>query len=614
MKGQKQKVALVFGTLPTIEEIDQFQLIGDQVDLSVISSESVCGFIMKSSRFQNLRCLALPDHDENATYLPGLEKALTGYDQVIIKERTGLYAFQAVKAKSRHKFKLTTWVDNLTPFPAEDVDQIKTIREEVNAATDMFFVQTVAAKNTLLVEGVEEARISVVAPWVNSQVDRTAANRAKALEKLGLPESAVVIAHIGQIEWEEGLLDLINGLKLARGEDSETERRVRLVFCGIGEFGPDLRNALLNLNMDDLVTYVSPDRSGIEVVTQAADFLYLSSTPGRDRVEGDPFRILTAMAHGIPVIASRSPLVEEFCGKHRIDFCASSPASIAEALQKALCASALKNNVVKKNLSTVEQSYSQEVAQVSFTNFVNQISGVLVNSDQLSIEDQIVQVENYVSNKQYLNAIEMIESVFANQNLSAHQSSNLYRLIGDCFAKLGDNESAKGAYTKALSQDEYSAKAYIGLGTVSLVRETYDSAVFNFQKAIGLSPKDEMANLGLGLAFQGLREFKEAMKWVEKSLELSPDNKSALYTAVQIGHDMGDYTQTSKVLENYLGIHPTDLNFGYTLAGIYFSQGDQAKAAKITDSILAVDPQHQLANELRNQIGAAKLAESGTKS
>jgi tetratricopeptide (TPR) repeat protein len=123
-----------------------------------------------------------------------------------------------------------------------------------------------------------------------------------------------------------------------------------------------------------------------------------------------------------------------------------------------------------------------------------------------------------------------------------------------------------------------------------------------------------MANLGLGLAFQGLREFKEAMKWVEKSLELSPDNKSALYTAVQIGHDMGDYTQTSKVLENYLGIHPTDLNFGYTLAGIYFSQGDQAKAAKITDSILAVDPQHQLANELRNQIGAAKLAESGTKS
>ena len=117
MKGQKQKVALVIGTLPTIEEVDQFQLISDQVDLSVIASESICGFLLKSSKFQNLRCLALPDHDENPTFLPGLEKALNGFDSVIIKERTGLYAFQAVKAKMRHRFRLVTWVDNLSPFP-----------------------------------------------------------------------------------------------------------------------------------------------------------------------------------------------------------------------------------------------------------------------------------------------------------------------------------------------------------------------------------------------------------------------------------------------------------------------------------------------------------------
>jgi tetratricopeptide (TPR) repeat protein len=320
------------------------------------------------------------------------------------------------------------------------------------------------------------------------------------------------------------------------------------------------------------------------------------------------------MTNGIPLLGSRSPLVEEFCGKHRIDFCTSSPASIAEALQKAACATALKNNITKKNLATVESSYSKAVAGKSFQAFLDQITGSVEVSDQLSVEDQIVQVENFVANKQYLNAIELIESIFENESTSVHQSANLYRLIGDCFAKLGDNESAKDAYTKALSQDEYSAKSYIGLGTVSLVREAYDSAVFNFQKAIGLAPKDEMANLGLGLAFQGLKEFKEAMKWVVKSLDLTPDNKSALYTAVQIGHDLGDYSDTARVLEQYLVDHPSDHNFAYTLAGIYFSQGDKAKAMGVTDKILKDDPQHELAIELRSQIETANVAEGGKKS
>ena len=411
MKGQKQKMAIVFGTLPTIEEIDQFQAIAEQTDLSVISSESVCGFITKSSRFQNLRCLAVPDHDENATYLPGLEKALRDFDIVAIKERTGLYAFQVVKAKARHKFRLVTWVDNLTPFPAEDVEQIRTIRSEVNAATDTFFVQSQAARQTLLVEGIESNRITNVTPWVESHLTRNKKTRAKALEQVGLPEGSIVIAHMGQIEWEEGLLDLINGLKLARDEDPEIARRVRLLFCGIGEFGADLRHALVNHQMDDIVTYVSPDRSGLDAVKQAADFVYLSSVPGRDRVEGDPFRVLTAMTLGIPVIASRSPIVEEYCGKHRIDFCASSPGSISEALQKAVCATALKNNIVSKNRSTVEKQFSQEASKSSFGSFLTALTGSNAAADTMNIEDQIVQAEEYVASKQYLNAIELIESV-----------------------------------------------------------------------------------------------------------------------------------------------------------------------------------------------------------
>ena len=47
-----------------------------------------------------------------------------------------------------------------------------------------------------------------------------------------------------------------------------------------------------------------------------------------------------------------------------------------------------------------------------------------------------------------------------------HHRSNLLRLIGDSFTKLGDGEAGKNAYIQAIDLDPYSAKSFIGLGTV----------------------------------------------------------------------------------------------------------------------------------------------------
>ena len=94
------KVAIVHTSLPTIEEIDQFRLIKDHFDLKVISSESICNFLTENSWFQDLTCLALPDHDENTTYLPGLENILNDFDVVIVKGRLGMFAYQAIKKQN----------------------------------------------------------------------------------------------------------------------------------------------------------------------------------------------------------------------------------------------------------------------------------------------------------------------------------------------------------------------------------------------------------------------------------------------------------------------------------------------------------------------------------
>src|SRR5690606_15990917 len=110
--------------------------------------------------------------------------------------------------------------------------------------------------------------------------------------------------------------------------------KLRIVFCGVGSYGPDLRNTFRNLGLDDVPVYTAPNRRTVDTILMAADALYFSSIPSRDRVDCDPYRLLSAMTHELPVIASRSPLVEEIIGKHRIDFCQGSPGSIAQALAK----------------------------------------------------------------------------------------------------------------------------------------------------------------------------------------------------------------------------------------------------------------------------------------
>ena len=149
---------------------------------------------------------------------------------------------------------------------------------------------------------------------------------------------------------------------------------------------------------------------------------------------------------------------------------------------------------------------------------------------------------------EYLQAIDQIEELFKNATLSVHHKSNLYRIVGDCFAKL-DVNAAKEAYIQSLDLDGYSAKAHVGLGTVGLLNQSFDIAVLHFQKAIGLSPDDEMANLGLGLSFEGMEEYAESMKWVKQALILNPENPAALYSLVKASYLTEKYEDADKFLE-----------------------------------------------------------------
>ncbi len=608
--SSKKRIALVFGSLPSVDEIDQFQLIQNQYHVDVVAPESICGYLTQTSRFQDLQCVALADYDDNTTYLPGLEKVLGNYDIVIVKERLGLYAYQAVKAKWKKHFRLLCWVDNATPFPAEDISQMRTVREEITNAADGFLVQSEAAKTALMVEGVEAERIYSFKPYITKPVKRTKQNKVKAIEQLGLKDGDFVLAYFGQVEWEEGLLDLAHAVKQATQNNAALNRRLKIVFCGIGSFSTQLRDRFIQLGMDRKTIYVAPSRDAFETLWLAADAVYVSSLPGRDRIDLDPYRILGAMVNEVPVIATRNSVVEEYVGKHRIDFCMNSIDSLVEAITKAESTAALTHDITKKNKATYDKNFSQEKVRESMLAVFKDIEGVAVAVNQEAIDSQVTEVENKVNAKQYLAAIDMIEGIFASDQVPVHHKANLYRLVGDCFTKLGDPESGKNAYIQATELDPYAAKAFIGLGTVGLVKGSHDIAVIHFQKAVSLAPEDEMANLGLGLAFQGLEELEESNKWVRKALQINPENQAGLFTLVKLAYDRNKFSDAEQSIGKYLTLHPHDHHMLYTLAGILYKNGQNDEALAKLQDIISVDPLDARAHSLAKQIRRQQQAQS----
>jgi glycosyltransferase involved in cell wall biosynthesis/Tfp pilus assembly protein PilF len=604
MDQKKPNLAVVIGNLPTTQEIDQLQLLEDQFAIQVVSSQSICGFLAQNCYFNNLNCIALPDHDDNPTFMPGLEKVLAGFDYVVVKERLGLYAYQAVRAKWQSRFKLISWVDNLTAFPADDISQMRTVREEITKAADAFIVQTEAAKNTLLAEGVEESRILRMLPWVNKTVNRDKKSRAQALADLGLSEGNFVIGFFGQIEWEEGLVDLVGAIKTLALENPKMKEKIKIVFSGIGSYSSELRQCFIKMGVDETSLYVVPNRRSNEAILTGADAVYISSVPARDRVDGDPYRVLTAMVNGVPVLASRTSVIEEYCGKHRMDFCLGSPSSLASAIVKLAKAAALKNDIVNKNLATVESLYSKERVQANMISVFEAVTKTARVSDKAGIDQAIQDIEARIKAKQYVAAVDAIESVFKRADVPVHHQATLYRLIGDCFAKLGDLDGAKDAYIKSIDLDQYSARVYIGLGTISLLKQSYDVAVLHFQKAVSLAPEDELANLGLGLGFQGMNEFKESTSWVNKALEINPENTAAIFTLVKNSHEQGEYVSVEQALARYLDIHPLDHNMLYTLGGVKFKAGKYSDVVALMNRIVQVDPLDNRAGELLKEAKA----------
>jgi glycosyltransferase involved in cell wall biosynthesis len=240
----------------------------------------------------------------------GLEPMLRGAAIVHSQELGYWYSAQAARLRSQLDFKLVLTVWETIPF-LDSYRNVRTrrYRRVVLDETDLFLATTERARDALVLEGADPARVRVVPPGVD-------------LERFGRaqvePPREHVVLSIGRLVWEKGHQDVLRALAaLRRGVVPlpPGAAAVRVVIVGTGEETARLERHAAELGVADRVEFRRQvPYEDMPSVFAEASCMVLASLPRPHWEEQFGMVLAEAMAARVPIVASASGAIPEVTG------------------------------------------------------------------------------------------------------------------------------------------------------------------------------------------------------------------------------------------------------------------------------------------------------------
>ena len=243
-----------------------------------------------------------------------------GADIVHAEELSFWFSAEAAKRKRRHGFRLvqTVW-ETLPHLVTYRNRHARRYRQLVLAETDLFLPATRRAADALRLEGVEEERMLVLAPGINTE-------RFGAVEPLGAPSSHTILSP-GRLVWEKGHQDVLRALValhrgLVRPPGGEVTRP-RLLIVGSGPERQRLQSYAAELGLEDAVEFQSLGYEEMPRAFATASAMVLASQPAAS-ASYHPFDLprafweeqfglvlAEAMAAGLAIVATTNGAIPE---------------------------------------------------------------------------------------------------------------------------------------------------------------------------------------------------------------------------------------------------------------------------------------------------------------
>jgi glycosyltransferase involved in cell wall biosynthesis len=244
-------------------------------------------------------------------YLGDANEAYAPADVVHAEELSFWFAADAARRKARHGYRLVQTVWETLPFLRTFRNRhARRYRDEVLAATDLFLPATERARESLLLEGVDEGRILVCPPGID--VERFGARSETR------PTEHVVLSP-GRLVWEKGHQDVLRAVALL--DRQGLRPRVRIV--GQGPEEARLRAYADELGLGDRVTIGPVGYDEMPAAFGASSCMVLASLPSATAQlhlfdvprafweEQFGMVLAEAMAAGLDILAAQSGAIPE---------------------------------------------------------------------------------------------------------------------------------------------------------------------------------------------------------------------------------------------------------------------------------------------------------------
>jgi cellulose synthase operon protein C len=208
-------------------------------------------------------------------------------------------------------------------------------------------------------------------------------------------------------------------------------------------------------------------------------------------------------------------------------------------------------------------------------------------------------VDMAMMGRRYQDAKEHLEQFLLKQS---PEDAELWELLGQCHAEIGEYELAIEKFKRAIEIDPNRVQVYPRLAT--LLRYHFSrpkEADELMKKMVKINPKSAQAHFLRGSYLKGLELDDQAMEEALQSLELEPDNRDGLWLASQCCLTKKEYGKARDYANRSIKLYPNNITMYTTLADVELRAGDRGKAvAALQDGLKATARNPQLLWSLAN--------------
>lgn len=263
----------------------------------------------------------------DAQWLFGLEEKLKGFDIAHAAETYMHFTWQSLEAKKRGYIKkVVATVSENIPFNNEGIWGRKRFKTRAIKEVDHFIAISKRSKEALILEGCDQAKITVIGHHVD-----TAVFRPKKVSSIKYQGSRKInVLFVGRLEAEKGIYEVIFALKklLSAGYD------LKLTMIGEGSQKNRIKNLELRMGISEKIIHKSVAYDKMPLEYQKADIFVAPSRPTKHWQEQFSMALLEAQASGLPIVTTCSGAIEETVGETALLVPPADFHSLATAIKK----------------------------------------------------------------------------------------------------------------------------------------------------------------------------------------------------------------------------------------------------------------------------------------